>query len=65
MADPKANGRVVEVFPEASYTVGQTVCVIEKADGTKQDLTMSHMWPVRTPRPVVEKHQGSEPLLTG
>ena len=26
---------------------------------------MSHMWPVRTPRPVVEKHQGSEPLLTG
>jgi V-type H+-transporting ATPase subunit A len=23
------------------------------------------MWPVRTPRPVVEKHQGSEPLLTG
>jgi V-type H+-transporting ATPase subunit A len=26
---------------------------------------MSHYWPVRQPRPVAEKHPGSEPLLTG
>lgn len=26
---------------------------------------MSHMWPVRTPRPYVEKLQATEPLLTG
>lgn len=26
---------------------------------------MSHFWPVRTPRPVIKKLQGSEPLLTG
>lgn len=26
---------------------------------------MSHKWPVRTPRPVIEKLQASEPLLTG
>jgi V-type H+-transporting ATPase subunit A len=26
---------------------------------------MSHFWPVRKPRPVLEKLQGSEPLLTG
>ena len=65
MADPKANGRIVEVFPAARYPLSQTICRIEKVDGTSQDLSMSHLWPVRTPRPVVEKHQGSEPLLTG
>ena len=26
---------------------------------------MSHFWPVRTPRPVIEKLPASEPLLTG
>ena len=26
---------------------------------------MSHFWPVRTPRPYVEKLQANEPLLTG
>jgi len=65
MASPNANGRIVEVFPAARYTVDQTVCTIEAVDGTRSDLSMSHFWPVRTPRPVVEKHQGSEPLLTG
>jgi len=65
MAEPKASGRIVELFPAARYTVDQTVCTIEKVDGTSQDLSMRHFWPVRNPRPVVEKHQGSEPLLTG
>jgi len=65
MANPKANGRIVEVFPEGQYTVSQPVCVIEDVNGKKSEICMSHFWPVRTPRPVVEKHQGSEPLLTG
>eukprot|EP00355_Strombidium_rassoulzadegani_P010178 CAMPEP_0168619442 /NCGR_PEP_ID=MMETSP0449_2-20121227/6603_1 /TAXON_ID=1082188 /ORGANISM="Strombidium rassoulzadegani, Strain ras09" /LENGTH=588 /DNA_ID=CAMNT_0008660375 /DNA_START=67 /DNA_END=1833 /DNA_ORIENTATION=+ len=65
MADPKSNGRVVEVFNEGQYTVSQPVCVIETVDGKQKEITMSHFWPVRSPRPVVEKLQASEPLLTG
>ena len=65
MADPKANGRIVEVFDEGQYTVSQPVCVIETVDGKQKELHMSHFWPVRSPRPVVEKLQASEPLLTG
>ena len=26
---------------------------------------MSHFWPVRQPRPIIEKLQGNTPLLTG
>ena len=39
--------------------------VIENVDGVKSELRMSHFWPVRRPRPVIEKLQASEPLLTG
>jgi V-type H+-transporting ATPase subunit A len=65
MADPKANGRIVELYPEGQYTVSQPICVIETVDGKQKELCMSHFWPVRTPRPVVEKLQANEPLLTG
>jgi V-type H+-transporting ATPase subunit A len=65
MADPKAAGRVVEVFPQGQYTVSQAVCVIETPTGQQKELSMSHFWPVRTPRPYVEKLQANEPLLTG
>lgn len=65
MADPKANGRVVEVYPDAQYTVSQPICLYETVDGKQKELSMSHFWPVRTPRPCVEKLQANEPLLTG
>ena len=53
MADPKASGKIVEVFPAGQYTVSQPVCVIETVDGQQKELSMSHFWPVRTPRPCV------------
>jgi len=65
MADPKANGKVVETFPEGQYTVSQPICLIEDMNGEKQEIHMSHFWPVRKPRPVVEKMQATAPLLTG
>jgi hypothetical protein len=33
MADPKANGRIVEVFSAGQYNVQQPICVIEDANG--------------------------------
>jgi vacuolar-type H+-ATPase catalytic subunit A/Vma1 len=33
MADPKASGRVVEVFDAGNYTVSQPVVVIEDVNG--------------------------------
>lgn len=65
MADPKVQGKVVEIFPTAQYTVSQPVCVVESPNGQQVELSMSHFWPVRTPRPYVEKLQANEPLLTG
>ena len=65
MADPKIQGKVVELFPAAQYTVSQPICIVESPNGQQHELSMSHFWPVRTPRPYVEKLQANEPLLTG
>lgn len=65
MASPKTNGRVVEIMKKGMYTVSDPVCVVEDSNGKKHELHMSHFWPVRRPRPVIEKMQANEPLLTG
>jgi len=33
MANPKANGRIVEIYNAGQYTVSQPICVIETLDG--------------------------------
>jgi V-type H+-transporting ATPase subunit A len=65
MASPNLSGRIVEVYNTGQYTVSQTVCVIETTDGKQIEIPMSHKWPVRRPRPCVEKLPATEPLLTG
>lgn len=65
MSDPKISGRIVETFDAGQYNVSQPIMVVEDANGKQTELSMSHFWPVRTPRPCVEKIQATEPLLTG
>jgi vacuolar-type H+-ATPase catalytic subunit A/Vma1 len=65
MIAPKLSGRVVEIMPQGNYNCSQTVAVIEDNNGKQREIRMSHMWPVRNPRPVAEKLPGKTPLLTG
>ena len=65
LVPPNISGRIVETFDSDDYNVTQPVCVIEDINGKQIELTMSHLWPVRKPRPVVEKIPATEPLLTG
>merc|ERR1711935_363439 len=46
-------------------TIDQNVMKVEDNNGNIRDLCLFHSWPVRKPRPVAEKLQGVEPLLTG
>ena len=34
-------------------------------NGVVKEFTMAQIWPVRTPRPVIEKLPSNHPLLTG
>jgi len=39
--------------------------VYNEAQGKTHNLTLSHFWPVRRPRPINEKLPGNRPLITG
>ena len=65
LCDPNVSGRIVEMQPKGKYTVSQPICTVETLDGKHVDLSLSHFWPVRKPRPCIEKLPASEPLLTG
>lgn len=57
-------GKITDVAKESDLDVEQTVAVSEKS-GSKIELTMHHKWPVRRPRPYVERYDPSVPLITG
>ncbi|HTY14385.1 MAG TPA: ATP synthase subunit A [Methanoregulaceae archaeon] len=61
MVPPNMKGGKVKTIKSGSFTVEETVCVLE--DGTQ--LTMMQRWPVRVPRPVKEKLNPEIPLITG
>jgi V-type H+-transporting ATPase subunit A len=66
MVPPNVSGKIEWIAPKAELTLDDPVLKVHDPISTKQiSLTMSHFWPVREPRPVVDKLQACEPLLTG
>jgi len=62
-ATPKS--KVKDVSKEGKYRVDEVVVTAEDKSGRKQELTLYHRWPVRTPRPIRERLDPEIPLLTG
>ncbi len=54
----------IKDIKSGDFTVEETVCVVETADGDKE-LTLMQKWPVRKGRPYVEKIPPVMPLITG
>lgn len=65
LAPPDAAGVVESVQPAGEYTETETVCTLRQGDGTLRALAMSHVWPVRVPRPVRRRLPTQAPLVTG
>ena len=57
------SGKLKEI-KEGEHTVADTIAVIETKDGDKE-LNMIQYWPVRQGRPIKEKIDPNEPLITG
>jgi V-type H+-transporting ATPase subunit A len=63
MVNPGISGRVKSAKPAGEYTVDTPVVEVEEA-GKVTPINLFQSWPVRNPRPVVEKLQGKTALLT-
>ncbi len=57
-------GRITEVARESDLKVDEVVAVSVK-NGDRLELKMYHKWPVRKPRPYVERYDPTVPLVTG
>ena len=59
------NGKVVKIKPNGSYNIKETLLVVLDEHGKKQPLTMVQEWPIRSPRPVLDRKPITMPLITG
>lgn len=65
LVPPKVSGTVSTVAAAGEYTDSDTVCVLERPDGTQVSVQMGQYWPVREPRPVARRLQIDGPMITG
>jgi V/A-type H+-transporting ATPase subunit A len=64
MVPPNVHGILKEIQSEGEYTVEDIIGEVE-SDGKKIPLRLYHTWPVRLPRPYLDKLEPTEPLITG
>jgi len=65
LSPPGCDGRVVSIKPAGEYTEDEILCTLDCSDGSTRQLSMSHYWPVRQPRPVLNRRPIAGPLFTG
>jgi len=64
MIPPRMKGKIASI-ESGSFTVTETVCVLEQEDGSKVELPMMQKWPVRVGRPYKHKYPPVIPLQSG
>ncbi|WP_369282379.1 V-type ATP synthase subunit A [Oscillibacter sp. GMB15532] len=64
MVPPNVSGTVKKI-ENGSFTVLETVAVIETEDGKTVELAMAQKWPVRVGRPYRHKYPPTRPLSSG
>ena len=70
MCPPHVSGTVVRVYGAGTdgneaFTTQDTVLEVRNSRGDVVPLKLSHFWPVRRPRPVIEKLPGDKAMTTG
>lgn len=65
MLPPNMEGYVLDVVPDGTYTINDTLLTLQLLDGSEKNITMTQKWPIRIPRPITKRFPASEPLVTG
>jgi len=65
IAPPDAEGEIESVVAAGEFADDATICTLRSDDGARRELALSHVWPVRQPRPVRRRLPTEAPLVTG
>ena len=61
---PGIDGEITSIVKDGDYTVNDVIAKVKTDDGEKEIKLMQY-WPVRIPRPVIDKEEPKIPLVTG
>jgi V/A-type H+-transporting ATPase subunit A len=64
MVPPGVSGKLVEIAPREAR-VEEIVAVVQRKDGSREELSMMQRWPVRISRPVAQELAPEAPMATG
>jgi len=64
MVPPDKSGEIKDIVPEGEYTINETIAVLENEE-SEEEISMKQRWPVRVGRPIRDKKQPGELLVTG
>jgi len=65
MIPPGLKGILRDVKPSGSYTVEEPLAYVEDRRGKRTPVALSQSWPIRKPRPTLERLTIDLPLITG
>jgi V/A-type H+-transporting ATPase subunit A len=65
LVPPDVSGCLEELAPTGSYGIDHVIARLRGDGGALHELTLSHRWPVRLPRPTAARLPASVPLITG
>lgn len=64
-APPDVSGNVDSIVKPGSYSVDETVCVVQCDDGARCEIAIAQHWPIRRPRPTGARLPANAPMITG
>ncbi|MDP3086093.1 MAG: V-type ATP synthase subunit A [Rubrivivax sp.] len=62
---PDVDGLVEAIAAQAEVAADGVLATVRDAGGQLHTIGLTHRWPVRRPRPVLQRLRADEPLLTG
>ncbi len=65
LVPPGIEGELEEIAPSGDYDIEASIARVRNAKGQSLKLAMYHRWPVRKPRPYLQRDDGISPLITG
>jgi len=57
--------RILKIEKDGEYTIEDTIAVIKNERDEEIEVKMYHRWPVKSPRPIVDRLKPTIPLITG
>lgn len=65
LVPPELSGELLELAGEGEYRLAEVIARVRTRANGVQELTLSHRWPIRRPRPYLRREYSVTPLITG